>query len=199
MTTEDLIEENPVLSSPRPGTNGIWIFLFIDLNIFLLLFITYLSERLQLPEQFALAQSALEPLFGLSNTLFLLSSSAAVAVAVNATRENLTPRVRHALLLGLLFGGLFCANKIIEYTLKIDAGITPATNVFFGLYYAITIIHFLHVLAGMIFLGHCWSVAHKEVGLLTYRRKIENVGLFWHIVDVLWLFIFPLLYLVGLR
>lgn len=199
MTNSEPIEGNPALRSPHPGTNGIWIFLFIDMNIFLLLFVTYLSERWRLVEQFAQSQHLLEPLFGLSNTLFLLTSSAAVAVAVHAASKNRSPQVRRALLLGLLFGGFFCANKIVEYTLKIEAGITPATNVFFGLYYAITIIHFLHVLAGMIFLLHCWSVANKEVGTLSYNKKIENAGLFWHFVDVLWLFIFPLLYLVGLQ
>ena len=199
MTDSIPVDEKSALNSPHPGTNGIWIFLFIDMNIFLLLFATYLSERWRLPEQFAHSQHLLEPLFGFSNTLLLLTSSAAVAVAVHAGRKILMPKTRFWLLACILFGGLFCINKIVEYTMKIDAGITPATNVFFGLYYAITIIHFLHVLAGMVFLLHCWVVVPREVGTLTYRKKIENVGLFWHFVDLLWLFIFPLLYLVGVQ
>lgn len=194
----DISEHNPALDSPHPGTDGIWIFLFIDMNVFLVLFLTYLSERVRLPELFAESQHQLNALYGLSNTLLLLTSSAAVVVAVHAARRIETERVRRFLAIGMLFGGLFCVNKIIEYSDKIGQGITPATNSFFGLYFAITIIHFMHVIGGLAFLQHCRGAARTEIGTLSYTKRVENVALFWHFVDILWLFIFPLLYLVGL-
>jgi heme/copper-type cytochrome/quinol oxidase subunit 3 len=76
-------------------------------------------------------------------------------------------------------------------------GITPATNPFFSYYYFITFVHLMHVIAGVGFLTYFQSRAKAQTGSPVFQRRLENVGLFWHFVDVLWLFIFALLYLVG--
>jgi nitric oxide reductase NorE protein len=186
-------------SATPPGTNGLWTFVFIDMIVFSLFFFVYLSERLRLPDVFAASQTQLDPRFGLVNALILLTSSLFVAEAVVAARLGKAAVVRTRLTLALVFGTMFGASKLIEYAGKFAAGITPVTNSFYSFYFLLTMIHFLHVLAGMVFLGHCLARARAETGEANFTAKLENTGLFWHFVDLLWLFLFPLLYLAGLQ
>jgi nitric oxide reductase NorE protein len=186
-------------ASATPGTDGIWTFVFIDMIVFSLFFIVYLSERLRLPDVFAASQAHLDPKFGLVNALILLTSSLFVAEAVAAARLGRAARVKSRLTLALICGAMFGVSKLTEYAGKFAAGITPVTNSFYSFYFLLTMIHFLHVLAGMVFIGHCLARAKAEVGQTAYLAKLENTGLFWHFVDLLWLFLFPLLYLAGLK
>jgi len=178
-----------------PGTNGLWTFVFIDMILFTLFFVVYLSERWRLPSVFATSQLRLDPRFGLVNALVLLTSSLFVAQAVAAARYGQSRRVTTRLALALGSGAMFAASKLTEYAGKFAAGITPVTNSFFTFYFLLTMIHLLHVLAGMVFMAHCLTRAGVETGQPAYLAKIENTGLFWHFVDLLWLFLFPLLYL----
>ena len=186
-----------VESSHHPGTDGLWTFVFIDMAIFLLIFFTFMSERLRHFEVYSASQLHLNELFGLANTLILLTSSWMVVEALRAARMQLAKKVSAYLMGAFLLGALFSINKLIEYTLKFDAGITPITNPFFSFYFFITIVHFMHVIAGMIFIFYFKRNAGACVTSDKYVTGLENVGLFWHYVDVLWVFIFPLLYLVG--
>ena len=179
----------------QPGTNGIWTFVFIDMIVFSLIFAVFLSEKLRLPAVFAAGQAHLDFRFGLANTLLLITSSLFMANAVESARERVLGRVRWQLWACLGCGALFCVNKIAEYHAKLAAGLGPAHNSFYSFYYFITGAHFLHVLGAMIFIVHCLARSRIEIGQETYRRKLENTGLFWHFVDLLWIFIFPLLYL----
>ncbi len=182
-----------------PGTDGIWTFLFIDMIVFSLFFVVYLSERLRLPEVFAASQARLDPKFGLVNALILLTSSLFVAEAVAAVRLGKVGLARNRLGLALICGLGFSVSKLTEYAGKFAAGISPVTNSFYSFYFLLTMIHFLHVLAGMVFIAHCLARARAETGQPAYLTKLENTGLFWHFVDLLWLFLFPLLYLAGLK
>jgi heme/copper-type cytochrome/quinol oxidase subunit 3 len=148
---------------------------------------------------FAASQHQPSEFFGLANALILITSSWAMVKAIEAVRHCRAPRAHKWLTLCLATAGLFCVNKLFEYGIKIDHGITPATNSFFTFYYVITGLHFTHVVGGMVFILHCRNHALAETGTTHYLKKIENTGLFWHFVDVLWLVIFPMLYLVGLR
>jgi nitric oxide reductase NorE protein len=186
-------------TTAAPGTDGIWTFVFIDMIVFSLFFIVYLSERLRLPNVFAASQAHLDPKFGLANALILLTSSLFVAEAVAAARLGRAALVQTRLALALAFGAMFAVSKLTEYFGKFAAGITPVTNSFYSFYFLLTMIHFLHVLAGMVFIAHCMARARAETGLPSYLAKLENTGLFWHFVDLLWLFLFPLLYLAGLK
>lgn len=188
------------LSSVRrpPGTDGLWTFVFIDMIVFSLFFIVYLSERLRLPGVFARSQAHLDPKFGLMNALILLTSSLFMAEAVAATRMGKPVLVKRRLVLTLVCGTAFTVSKLSEYAGKFAGGITPVTNSFYSFYFLLTMIHFLHVLAGMVFIAHCLARAKAESGQPAFLTKIENTGLFWHFVDLLWLFLFPLLYLAGL-
>jgi nitric oxide reductase NorE protein len=182
-----------------PGTDGLWTFVFIDMVVFLMIFLTFMSERLGHVELYASSQLHLNEIFGFANTLILLTSSWMVVAAIQAARRIDPIRIRWFLGWAWLLGLAFSIDKFLEYYLKIRAGITPATNSFFSFYYFITVVHFLHVIAGMLFIGYCRGKARRRAGTAGYITGLENVGLFWHFVDVLWIFIFPLLYLVGRR
>jgi nitric oxide reductase NorE protein len=186
-------------SARPPGTDGLWTFLFIDMVIFLMMFFVFMSERLGHVALYTASQAHLNELFGLANTLILLTSSWMVVEAVHAARRADGARVRLYLGWAWLLGLAFSVDKIVEYHAKFHAGITPVTNSFFSFYFFITIVHFMHVLAGMLFIGYCRGRALTRAGRDDFLTGLENVGLFWHFVDVLWVFIFPLLYLVGRR
>jgi nitric oxide reductase NorE protein len=180
-----------------PGTEGLWTFVFIDMMIFLLIFVTFMGERLRQAVLYTASQLQLNEVFGLANTLILLTSSWMVVEATRSARRQRVEEVSRYLGLAFLLGAAFSLSKLLEYSLKLRVGITPASNPFFSFYFFITVVHFLHVLAGMVFLFHFRMRARVGVGSAKYVAGLENVGLFWHYVDVLWIFIFPLLYLVG--
>lgn len=182
----------------HPGTSGIWTFVFIDMVIFFLFFGVYVTERQRLADIFLRSQHQLSPLVGLVSTLALLTSSWAMAEAVRALRAKDIARTGRALNWALALGAVFIVNKLFEYGGKFGHGITPLTNGFFTFYFLITGLHLLHVTGAMIFMTHCRVRLGVEASALPYRKKLENVGLFWHFVDVLWLFIFPMLYLTEL-
>lgn len=196
--TDEPLSADDYQPEPGPGTNGIWTFVFIDMLVFGMFFIVYLSERNRVPEVFAQSQHHVNPWVGLLSTVALLTSSWCVAEAVRAARKGQADRLVRWLTASLLLGLVFVVNKAVEYSGKIAADITPATNSFFSFYFLITGIHFLHVCAGMIFLAHCRARGAEEIGGVRYIKKLENTGLFWHFVDILWLFIFPMLYLTEL-
>ncbi|GGY90532.1 cytochrome c oxidase subunit 3 [Novosphingobium colocasiae] len=185
----------------QPGTNGPWTFVFIDMIVFSMIFMVFLSERARLPDVFAAAQAGLPFGFGMANTLVLLTSSLFMVEAVHAAAKAPAAvdvaRIRRNLALCVACSVAFGINKIIEYSHKIAEGHGPATNSFYSFYFFMTGVHFLHVLGGTGFILHCFARAREQAGSEAYRRKIENVGLFWHFVDLLWLFIFPLIYLTG--
>ena len=186
-----------VESTQPPGTDGLWTFVFIDMVLFLMIFFMFMSERMRHVHQYVASQLRLDELVGLASTLILLTSSWMVVEAIHAARKGDGTRVRRYLGLAWLLGLAFCVNKLAEYYLKTRAGVTPATNSFFSFYFFITFVHFLHVVAGMVFIAHCRGHARARAGTGRYLTGLENVGLFWHFVDILWVFIFPLLYLVG--
>lgn len=168
----------------RPGTEGIWTFVFLDMAVFALMFLVYLSERVRLPDVFAHGQAALNPLVGLLGTMFLLTSSWCMVEAVHAIRVADRGRAGRWLGLSFALGALFVVNKLIEYHDKFAHGLTPVTSGFFTFYFVITGIHFAHVVGGLAFMLSL-RLNLAEAGSTAFRRRAENVGLFWHFVDVL--------------
>lgn len=181
----------------QPGSDGVWTFVFIDMIVFSLIFMVFLSEKWRLPNLFISDARHLDFRFGFANTLILLTSSMFMAQGVLAARAGEARRVRSQLWLCLVCGAAFCASKFTEYSAKFASGFTPATDSFFSFYYFITGAHLLHVIAGMVFILHCQAVVEQSAIDGNYIRKLESTGLFWHFVDLVWLFIFPLFYLVG--
>jgi nitric oxide reductase NorE protein len=186
------------VSPPRhmPGEEGIWIFIFGDMLVFSLFFITYLYYRGQNVTLFAASQLQLNQTFGVINTFFMLSSSWFVATAVQAARKSPSEKTPRCFALAFLCGLGFVVVKYFEYGEKIRVGITPNTNDFFMYYYIFTGIHLLHVIIGMgvlIFLARISRVASVNDRTI---RNLESGGSFWHVVDLLWIVLFALFYLV---
>lgn len=181
-----------------PGTTGIWTFLFMDMIVFFAIFVVFASERARVPAIFEESQRHLNGWIGLANTLILLTSSWMMVRSVQAVREGAIQSAKLRMGGVLAFGALFVLSKSVEYYFKYASGIGFAANSFFSFYYFMTIVHLIHVLGGMAFI---WSIrgslenGEKAVGL----RHVENVGLFWHLVDVLWIYIFSIVYLLGMR
>ena len=180
-----------------PGEPGIWILLLGDMAVFAVLFGVYLNRRTHGRELFASSQDALNRDFGALNTLVLLTSSLLVVFAVHALR---TPRLRHLAyrltLAGFGVGCLFVVIKGFEYYEKFAVGITPATNDFFMYYFVLTGLHLAHVVVGLVVLVALSRLARKPEPTRTHIAFFEGGGCFWHMVDLLWIIIFPLLFLV---
>lgn len=179
-----------------PGEEGIWIFIFGDMMVFSLFFVTYLFYRGQNVELFNASQTHLSQTFGVLNTFFMLSSSWFVAMAVQGARRNLGKATPVCFGLAFLCGLGFGIVKVFEYVEKIRAGITLNTNDFYMYYYMFTGIHFMHVLIGMGVLAfmarYSWAGGYDANKI----KNLESGGSFWHVVDLLWIVLFALLYLV---
>jgi nitric oxide reductase NorE protein len=161
-------------------------------SLFFLLFAFYRSEQ---PEVFAGAHRMLDRSIGLANTLVLLTSSLFVAMGVRRVREGL-PGETVFFRAGLACGAIFAALKAVEYTAKFSRGITPLTNDFFMYYFAFTGIHLVHVIIGSGGLAYLSFVAPREPSPAR-TMLAECAGLFWHLVDLLWIMLFALFYLAG--
>jgi nitric oxide reductase NorE protein len=178
---------------------GVWVLIGADLAIFCLLFGSFMHDRYGQPELFETARHALNFTFGGVDTLILLTSSWFVALAVDAAKRDDPARVTRFLFGGFITGIAFMVSKSIEYTEKFASGITPGTNGFFMWYFTLTGIHLLHVVVGTSLLTALWLKCRRTAavgGSVGGRRVfLESVASFWHLVDLLWIFLFPLLYL----
>lgn len=179
-----------------PGEAGIWIFIMGDMVIFALFFAVFAFYRAEQPDLFALSQTKLTVQYGVLNTFLLLTSSWFVVMAINAAREQLRKQSAFLFFLAFLCGAAFSTVKIIEYSEKIQAGIYLTTNDFFMFYYIFTGLHFVHVIIGM------GLLAFVIRNLLKAPSSTEDISFFeigasyWHMVDILWIILFPLIYLM---
>jgi nitric oxide reductase NorE protein len=179
-----------------PAEEGFWVLIFGDLVIFSAFFATYLYYRGRQPELFAHAQAQLSRGFGLANTILLLTGSLLVSIGVRSIRAN-TPRVSQRALGGALLCAVgFVGLKGAEWGLKFTHGISPATNNFYTYYFILTGLHLVHVLMGIAAL--CFLLVQARRSELTPKNLVyvEAAACFWHLVDLLWIVLFPLLYLV---
>lgn len=179
-----------------PGEEGMWIFIFGDMTLFAVLFCLYLHDRGAQSELFEASQSHLDQTLGVVNTVVLLTSSLLVVTAVRAMRRNAHLLARRLIYGTMLCGAVFVANKAIEYGQKISHDVVPATDDFFMYFYVMTGLHLFHVVIGMTLLAFAVRLTRETT--LTERRLayLEGAACFWHMVDLLWIVIFPLLYLV---
>jgi nitric oxide reductase NorE protein len=183
-------------SNHIPGEVGIWVVIFGDMLVFGLMFLTFMFYRRENLPLFLDSQLHLNQTFGLVNTLLMLSSSWFVALSVQAARRNQGRLACGGFCLAILCGLGFSVVKVLEYRQKVAAGILIDTNDFFTFYYVLTGIHFLHVCIGMVVLGFMarssWygAFSPKKIG------HFESGASFWHLVDLLWIALFALLYLL---
>jgi nitric oxide reductase NorE protein len=182
-----------------PGEPGIWALILTDLLIFAFYFITFMLQWHDHPTVFAHGREELNLNIGILNTFFLLTASLFVALGVQTLRRGET-KLTQRLFLGAAFSGsAFIVDKIIEWSREVNHGFTPKTDVFFQMYYMMTGIHLAHVLIAMTLLFFMRRRAQAVVGLPTPKqsRFVENCATYWHMVDLLWLGILALFYLIG--
>lgn len=178
-----------------PGEEGVWVFIFGDLLVFATFFVTYAVSRMQELDLFRQSQAQLDRGLGLANTLLLLTSSWCVAQAVAAVRRG-DRRARTLVAAGIACGLGFVGVKIVEYSAKIRAGITLNTDPFFTFYYMFTAIHLIHVVIGLGVLTFICTRFDRAGRFAASHGLMEGGGAFWHLVDLLWIVLFALLYLV---
>ena len=178
-----------------PGSDpGIWVLLLGDLLLFTIFFGTIAYYRGQELAVFVQSQASLLQPLGLTNTLLLLTSSLFVALAHDRLVKGDTKAALH-LALAIACGSGFVCIKLLEYTLKIWSGVSISSNIFFTLYFAFTGIHLAHVLVGIGLLG--WSFSSvRSSGRAGFAPAMESIALFWHMVDLLWVVLFLMFYLL---
>ncbi len=185
---------------------GMWLFLFTELLLFGGMFILYASYRFMYPDAFKVAAMRLDTLIGAVNTILLLTSSLTVVIAIIALRRNQKTFSIYMLLFTVVAGGEFLVNKYFEWSAKFHHGIYPkgpamadmsdGENVFFGLYYVMTGLHALHIVVGLVFILFMVYFIMKDKQTADNNQRLENAGLYWHLVDIIWIFLFPLFYLI---
>jgi nitric oxide reductase NorE protein len=179
-----------------PGDSGVWAFIIADMGAFAMFFLVFTVGRMAAPELYEQSRQHLDVNLGLLNTLILLTSSLFMVHAVDAAREGDRAATVRNLLLTIVIGLGFAVTKLIEYNAKGAAGIGLTTNEFYTYYFAFTGIHFLHFLIGIGALLMMLFKAQKDSLDEKFRVWIESVGCYWHMVDLLWIMLFPMLYLL---
>jgi cytochrome c oxidase subunit 3 len=185
---------------------GMWLFVFTELVLFGGMFIIYSVYRYTHQADFHLAATELNTIIGTFNTIILLTSSLTMALSITAIQNDNRSLSLFFQFLTILLGLFFMVNKYFEWTAKINHGLFPGSDellsksageiLFFGLYYVMTGLHGLHVLIGMVLIAVMARFTSK--GIITHDNyvKLENTGLYWHLVDIIWIFLFPLFYLI---
>jgi heme/copper-type cytochrome/quinol oxidase subunit 3 len=171
---------------------AMWWFLASEVAIFGGLIATYLLYRGHHTEWSKEAAHTISAA-GAFNTMVLLSSSLTIVLAHKATSEEDHAKAFKLILATVGLGLVFLAVKTFEYSHEIAAGYTPARSLFWSFYYLMTGLHAGHVIAGMIALTVVGSAARRG----EYVHRVEYVGMYWHLVDIVWIFLFPLLYLTS--
>ncbi|MGV0644028.1 cytochrome c oxidase subunit 3 [Mycolicibacterium sp. XJ2546] len=177
-----------------PGEPSMWFFVIGDLMIFAVYFVAYMYYRGQDHAMFLASQAKLNYNIGMVNTVVLLTSSLFVALGTSAARAGKTADAYRLFWLALAGGVLFPVLKAFEYIPEILAGLTPGTNLFFMFYYVMTGMHLCHVLLGLVILSF---IVRQLRGPAQPRIILVETGAtYWHMVDLLWLVLFALLYLM---
>ncbi|MGZ3725065.1 MAG: cytochrome c oxidase subunit 3 family protein [Pseudobdellovibrio sp.] len=223
MSTSKMINGVPVAEHFRDANHqyssnkeGIWLFMVTEILMFGGLFVGYIINHTIYPGMFAEGASYLDWHLGFINTLVLIFSSLTMALGIYYNQIAQPKKATWALAITVLCGAIFMCIKYIEYTHKFHLGIFPGRlldaarmaeeghpvvhsnlGLYFGFYFCMTGLHGLHVLIGMGLIT--WTMIRNIKGEFNpnYYTPIEGVGIFWHIVDLIWIFLFPLLYLVG--
>lgn len=185
---------------------GMWLFLATEILLFAGLFVGYAYFRSVFPLAFREGSAHLDRILGTVNTLVLVTSSLTVAIAVSVARAGRGRVAAGALSLTIALGLTFLAIKSVEYGHKVEQGAlpgkwfrlddaVPGSNLFYTLYWLSTSLHALHVTIGLGVLA--WMARRSWRGNFSsaYFAPLENAGLYWHLVDLIWIFLFPLLYL----
>jgi len=195
--------EIPYVSEPRPDTGltnakiGIWLFLASEVMLFGALFTTYVLLRTgasNWPDQ----SEVLDVRIAFINTIVLIGSSLTMVLAWTSLQKKDFSKFRLWMGLTIFCGLLFCVFKSIEYNAKFAHHLYPSTNNFIALYFTMTGLHAAHVIGGMVCNAYLWGPGSKmwKSDPIRFAGRVEVSGLFWHFVDLVWIFLFPVFYLL---
>lgn len=186
---------------------GMWLFIFTELLFFGGLFIVYSVFRFKNPVAFHFAAEQLNVSIGTLNTVILLISSMTVAMSISAVQLGEKRKAIYLLTITIALAFFFLVNKYFEWSGKFGHGIYPGSEklidlgqgevLFFGLYFAMTGLHALHIIIGVVVLIVMLNRVIKGKINTDYYVQLENGGLYWHLVDLIWIFLFPLFYLIA--
>jgi len=188
---------------------GMWLFLLTEVLMFGGLFVAYAIFRAWYPDMFYMAHKALDVKMGTLNTYVLITSSLTMALAIFSLQKNNKNASVKYLLITLLLAATFMVIKYMEYSHKFHVGQLPGKyyfytgiegnnpQLFFSIYFLMTGLHGIHVLIGMGLITWMIVRVNRNDFSSEYYTPVEMVGLFWHLVDIIWIFLFPLLYLIG--
>jgi cytochrome c oxidase subunit III len=193
----------PYTTEVRPDTGltnpklGIWLFLASEVMLFGSLFSSYALLRSgaeSWPDQSSVVSVPLATL----NTVILISSSVTMVLAWASLKAQRFGRFRVFMALTLLLGAAFLVVKTVEYGDKFAHGLFPATSNFLALYFTMTGVHAIHVIGGMVVNGFLWGPGARmwDRDAARFTNRVEVAGIYWHFVDVVWIFLFPVLYLL---
>jgi heme/copper-type cytochrome/quinol oxidase subunit 3 len=195
--------EIPYTVDIRPDTGlnngkiGIWLFLASEVMLFGALFASYIMLRVG-AESWPRGATYLSIPLATLNTVVLISSSVTMVLAWASLVKRDFPRFRLFMGITILCGLAFLVVKYFEYTAKFHHGYFPSTNTFLAIYFTLTGLHGLHVVGGMLVNSWLWGPASRmwTSEPARFTNRVENAGLFWHLVDLVWIFLFPVLYLL---
>jgi cytochrome c oxidase subunit III len=193
------------------STLGMWIFLITEVMFFGGMFLAYSIYRTKFPEVFAVASTSLNVIIGAANTVVLLCSSFTMVMAVRASALRKQKALVGWLILTLIFGLTFLGVKAYEWNEKFELHHVPgfanfhlngveqqgAAQIFFALYFCMTGLHAMHMVVGVGILSWLVWASHKGKFTAGYMTPVDISGLYWHFVDIVWIFLFPLLYLID--
>jgi cytochrome c oxidase subunit 3 len=185
---------------------GMWLFLFTEILLFGGMFLVYAEYRQVNTAEFHEAGREMDVFIGAANTIILLTSSLTMALAISAIKKGLKARSVVLQTATVLLGIGFLVNKYFEWSDHIRHGYYPDSSallamshgkiLFFGLYYVMTGIHALHVMIGVSIITFMLALTLRDRISGADYVKLENTGLFWHLVDIIWIYLFPLFYLI---
>ena len=179
------------------GKIGIWLFLASEVMLFGALFASYILIRVG-SEHWPKGETYLNIPLATLNTVVLITSSVTMVMAWASLMRNQFGKFRMYMAATVLLGGAFLVVKYFEYTAKFHHGYFPHTNNFLAIYFTLTGLHMLHVMGGMAVNAYFWGPGAKQwkENPVWFANRVENSGLFWHFVDLVWIFLFPILYLL---
>lgn len=185
---------------------GMWLFLFTELLLFGGLFLVYLIYRYIYHDNFLEASHDLNVFIGTVNTIVLLASSMTVAMSITAMQKGNIRLSKQLIWVTIIAAGIFMVNKYFEWTAKFEHGLFPGMEhyaelangerLFYFLYFFMTGLHALHVIVGAIFLLFVIRAINQQKVRQDKFMFLENAGLYWHLVDLIWIYLFPLFYLI---
>ncbi len=188
--------KNQTVANKTPGNIAVWLLIYAELSEFALFFIIFLIAKVHHPDIFSAGPARLNTMAGMLNTIVLVTSSYFITKAVTAIKLGDKKTCLKWLYLTLLAGATYCGIKGWEYVWNDTVGIHSRTNLFYSFYYYLTFNHLLHVLIGMTTIFWVTLRTHFNTYSASEYEGLESAAFYWHMIDLAWIIIFPLVYVL---